>query len=149
MPDLNNFRPMNTERTTSGTPLGRAGRLSVLDQRRRTVKLCDVQREPPPRSGDVRPVSERLIERGAERARLAAAVARACAGSGALTLVTGPPGIGKTCLVEAAGTRAREAGMLVLTGRGGELEHDQPYGVVRQLFERLLMDARGTTRNRV
>jgi DNA-binding CsgD family transcriptional regulator len=56
-------------------------------------------------------------------------------------LVEGPAGIGKSALLLAARTRARDDGFCVLSGAGGELETDFPYGVVRQLFEPVL--ARG------
>ena len=43
----------------------------------------------------------------------------ACAGRGGVLLITGPAGIGKTVLLEAARERAAQAEMRVLAGRGG------------------------------
>jgi predicted ATPase len=76
-----------------------------------------------------------MVEREADVGRLGDAVARAAAGEGAFVLAEGPAGIGKSRLLEAAREQAEEAGMNVLTARGGELERDFPYGVARQLFE--------------
>lgn len=53
-------------------------------------------------------------------------------------LVEGPAGIGKSALLLAARTQARDDGFRVLSAAGGELETDFPYGVVRQLFEPVL-----------
>ncbi len=57
--------------------------------------------------------TQALVGRDHELAILTAAVARACAGSGGLVLVTGEPGIGKTALVAAAADHARRLGALV------------------------------------
>lgn len=54
---------------------------------------------------------------------------------GALVLFEGPAGIGKSRLLGAAGEGAEALGLQVLRARGGELERDFSYGVVRQLFE--------------
>jgi hypothetical protein len=48
-------------------------------------------------------------------------------------IVEGPPGIGKTRLLAAAGAAAED--LEVLRARASELERDFPFGVVRQLFE--------------
>ena len=50
-------------------------------------------------------------------------------------LVEGAPGIGKSRLLGAACETADSLGLHVLRARGGELERDFSYGVVRQLFE--------------
>jgi DNA-binding CsgD family transcriptional regulator len=89
---------------------------------------------------------EQLLERESELARIAELVAVARAGAGAYGVLEGPAGIGKSALVDAAGALAREEGFHVLSARGGELESDFPYGVVRQLFEPAL--ARATARER-
>ena len=79
-----------------------------------------------------------ILERDAELAALAAAVAAAEAGHGTLALVEGPAGIGKTTLLRAA---CRAPGPWtprsprVLTARGLALEQGFPYGIVRQLLE--------------
>src|SRR5919197_1487261 len=77
----------------------------------------------------------RLLERDAELGRLAALVDDAAAGHGRAAAVLGPAGIGKTSLLDRARDRAAARGLALCAARGGELEHDFPYGVVRQLFE--------------
>jgi predicted ATPase len=54
-------------------------------------------------------------------------------------LVEGPAGIGKSSLLRAVAERARAAGMMALTARGGELERTFAFGLVRELFERPLV----------
>ena len=61
-------------------------------------------------------------------------------GSSQLLVVEGPAGIGKTRLIAEARTRAANAGLHVLTARGGQLERQFAFGVVRQLFEPALVD---------
>jgi DNA-binding CsgD family transcriptional regulator len=81
-----------------------------------------------------------LLERTSELRVLRESVARAGSGEGALVLVEGAAGIGKTALLAEGGRLARRGGVRVLGARGGELERDFPYGVVRQLFEPVLRD---------
>src|SRR5262245_38226820 len=76
-----------------------------------------------------------LLEREQEVAALAALVDEAAAGQARLVVVEGPAGIGKTQLLAEARRRAPEAGLRVLSARGGELEREYAFGVVRQLFE--------------
>jgi DNA-binding CsgD family transcriptional regulator len=82
-----------------------------------------------------------LLERERELGELRALVASARAGHGRLVLLEGPPGIGKTRLLERAREHARGEGMTVLSARPTELDRDFPLGVVRQLFEPLLAAA--------
>ena len=82
-----------------------------------------------------------LLERATECAALHAALDRARAGDGGLLAIEGAPGIGKSRLVRAGSEAAAKAGMRVLAARGGELERDFAHGVVRQLFERPLLEA--------
>ena len=49
--------------------------------------------------------------------------------------------MGKTRLVAEARASAEAAGFEVLAARGGELEEEFAYGVMRQLFEPLLATA--------
>jgi DNA-binding CsgD family transcriptional regulator len=84
-----------------------------------------------------------LVERADELARIEALLAAARAGRGALLLVTGPAGIGKTALIAAAKDRAFGAGMRMLSARGEELEAEFSFGVARQLFEPMLIGAAG------
>jgi predicted ATPase len=92
---------------------------------------------------------DHLLERADELAAIDASLVAAHAGRGALTLVEGAPGIGKTELLAAAMSRARDGGMLVLSARAGELERSFPYAVVRQLFEALVTQADGAARERM
>ena len=75
-----------------------------------------------------------LLEREHDLGAIRDGVARACAGDGSCLVVEGPAGIGKSELLAAARTHAATKGCRVLTGSGGILESDFPYGVVRQLF---------------
>jgi DNA-binding CsgD family transcriptional regulator len=79
-----------------------------------------------------------LIERDRELSALGGLLDAALAGDGGVVLLEGPAGIGKSALLAAVAERAQGAGMLVLSGRGGELEREFGFGVVRQLFERTL-----------
>ncbi len=81
-----------------------------------------------------------LLEREREVASLEALVTAATAGQGRVALVEGPAGIGKTRLLLEARRQASAAGFQVLLARGGELEREFPFGVVRQLFEPVLVD---------
>lgn len=76
-----------------------------------------------------------LLERESEVQRLSELVDAAREGHGATVAIEGPAGIGKSRLLARAGELARDAGLRVLAARGGELEQDFAYGVVRQVFE--------------
>ena len=82
----------------------------------------------------------RLLEREGELEALDRAIAAAAAGHAGLVLIEGPAGIGKSRLLAEARRRAAASELLVLSARGGELERDFPFGVVRQLFEPHLVD---------
>ena len=81
-----------------------------------------------------------LLEREGEIASIEAALSTASAGGGAGLLLSGPPGIGKTALLEHARSRAFDRGMLVLGARGGLFEREFPFGVARQLLDRIASD---------
>lgn len=85
------------------------------------------------------PAGEHLVERDAEMGRLRALLDAALSGEGGVVLVVGEAGIGKTAILGAARRAAEEAGVMVLSARGGRLERDFAYGVARQLFERAAM----------
>jgi DNA-binding CsgD family transcriptional regulator len=89
---------------------------------------------------------QKLFERTDELAHIEAQLALAAQGQSGLVLITGPAGIGKTALCDAAVGSARHAGMRVLSARGGELETGFSFGVVRQLVEPLLATATGAER---
>jgi DNA-binding CsgD family transcriptional regulator len=82
-----------------------------------------------------------LLERADELTRLTAALEAARAGSGAIALIDGPAGIGKTALLRTVADRASAAGMDVLAARGQELEHEFAFGVARQLLEPVMRAA--------
>ncbi|HKZ13329.1 MAG TPA: AAA family ATPase [Solirubrobacterales bacterium] len=83
-----------------------------------------------PAVGDVRT----LLEREAELAAIAAAVEATVGGAGRAVAIEGEAGVGKTSLLGAARGLAAEAGAEVLSARAGELEHDFPFAVLRQLL---------------
>ena len=79
--------------------------------------------------------AELLLEREAELGALSELFARAAGGHGGLVLVEGPPGVGKTALLERAAELARSRGLGVLRARGHELERAFGWGVARSLLE--------------
>jgi tetratricopeptide (TPR) repeat protein len=81
------------------------------------------------------PAAVLMLEREAEMAALAATLDAAGTGDGRLVVVEGSAGIGKTRLLAEARELARAAEMQVLSARGGELEGEFAFGIVRQLFE--------------
>jgi DNA-binding CsgD family transcriptional regulator len=82
-----------------------------------------------------------LLERSAELEEITRALGAAAAGDGSLLVFEGPAGIGKTRLLEATRVTAEQRAFRLLTARGGELERDFAYGVVRQLLERAVVAA--------
>jgi tetratricopeptide (TPR) repeat protein len=82
-----------------------------------------------------------LLEREAQVAALQALTDAARTGGGRFAVIEGSAGIGKTRLLAEARAIAGSAGMRVLAARGGELEGEFAYGIVRQLFEPLLASA--------
>ena len=76
-----------------------------------------------------------------ERERELAAVEQLLGTGGAVLVVEGGAGIGKTALLDAACDRAAASGHEVLRARGSRLEAGFGYGVVRQLFERRVAQA--------
>jgi hypothetical protein len=78
------------------------------------------------------------LEREAQVAALEALADAARAGGGRFIVIEGGAGIGKTRLLAEARAIAGSAGMRVLAARGGELEGEFAYGIVRELFDALL-----------
>ncbi len=76
-----------------------------------------------------------LQERADELNTLTAALSATGAGRGRAILLQGAAGTGKSALITEASQRARDAGLRVMAARGGELEQDYPFGVIRQLYE--------------
>jgi DNA-binding CsgD family transcriptional regulator len=81
-----------------------------------------------------------LVERELELEAVNGLLAGARAGAGGAVVFEGPAGIGKSSLLAAAQTAAA-AELRVLSARGGELERELPFGVVRQLLEPVVVAA--------
>ena len=96
-----------------------------------------------------RTTTAELLEREYEFEQLAARIDAAAAGEGAIVAVEGEAGIGKSALLAYAAQRAGNAGMRVLSARGGELEQEFGFGVVRQLFDAPLAAMASEERERV
>ena len=90
--------------------------------------------------------SVRLLERESELAQLEEAVTATAAGMPRALLLEGPAGIGKSVLLRAGRRHAEAAGFRVLAARGGEFERELSLGIVRQLFEPLLVRANDAER---
>ncbi len=82
---------------------------------------------------------DELVDRELEMARLRAGMRDLHAGQSGLMLISGPAGIGKTRLLAEVRREASAAGAVVLAGRGSQLEKEFGFGVVRQLFEPVLV----------
>jgi DNA-binding CsgD family transcriptional regulator len=89
-----------------------------------------------------------LLEREQEVQRVHAALSAAKRGAGNVLVIEGEAGMGKSSLLEEARARASDLGVRVIDARGAELEQGFPYGVVRQLFERPLLEADSDERDR-
>jgi AAA ATPase domain len=90
-----------------------------------------------------------LFEREEDIAAIDASLADAVAGTGGVMLIEGPAGIGKTVLLDQLRRRASALDIVVLTARGGELEHGFGFGIVRQLLEGVLVGADTAERARL
>ncbi|WP_433795454.1 ATP-binding protein [Actinoplanes sp. CA-252034] len=99
----------------------RAGRLTVLGERDFPIRLA------PP---------ARLVGREAPLAALHALLGDA-RDSSALALVTGPPGVGKTALVDRLRPAVAAAGGRFVSGKFDQFHHDAGGGAVREAFDRL------------
>lgn len=77
--------------------------------------------------------SGRLFERDAELEALSSSLAHAVEGQGGTFAVLGPPGIGKTTLLEALAARAR-LHATVRTASGSEFERTFPFAIAGQLL---------------
>jgi DNA-binding NarL/FixJ family response regulator len=100
----------------------------------------------PPVARDLAPYSDG-VQKLVERERELAAMAELLDRTGALLVVEGGAGVGKTSLLEAACGLAARRGYDVLQARGSELEAEFAFGVVRQLFERRLTGAGASDRD--
>src|SRR5438067_12389316 len=86
-------------------------------------------------------VSDVLLEREHEVDRVRAAVRAVGQRAGTVVVIEGPAGMGKSRLLEVARVRATELGLRVLSARATELEQGFPFDVMRQLFERAIVEA--------
>jgi len=75
------------------------------------------------------------LERDVQVAALERAVASTLDGHGAVHLLAGPAGIGKTALLDVARDVARDRGAHVLGARASELDRGFGFGVVHQLLD--------------
>ncbi|MFG2191689.1 AAA family ATPase [Streptomyces sp. NPDC048639] len=76
-----------------------------------------------------------LPGRSEELQFLETAITAAAAGLGQAVLVEGEPGIGKTALLDAAVSRARETGFRVLEGAGEELSRRVPFAAIARSLD--------------
>lgn len=90
-----------------------------------------------------------LLDRERELVQLRAALDAASLGQGALLVVDGEAGIGKSALLAYAAEEARRRGFMVLQSRAGALERDVAYGIVRSLFDPLIHRASRDERERL
>ncbi|MGI8941475.1 MAG: ATP-binding protein [Actinomycetota bacterium] len=82
----------------------------------------------------------RLLERAEAMSLLRAALSSAAEGRGALRLVEGQAGVGKTALLAALSREATRRGFRILSGRGKEREREVPMIVVEDLFRCFMAD---------
>jgi DNA-binding CsgD family transcriptional regulator len=89
-----------------------------------------------------------LLERDHELERVHAVLRAVGRRSGQVLVIEGAAGLGKSRLLEAARAAASEFGIRLLAARATDLEQGFPYGVMRQLFERPLLEAESGERDR-
>ncbi|MGH2821497.1 MAG: ATP-binding protein, partial [Thermoleophilaceae bacterium] len=90
-----------------------------------------------------------LLERDAELRTFGEVLGKARAGQGGIVLVEAASGLGKSRLLGEAATIAAGERMRVLAASGRDLERDLPFGVVLQLFERVIGGFGDTQRQRL
>ena len=90
-----------------------------------------------------------LLDRAEDLAELSAALAEVLDGDGQLVVIDGPAGIGKSHLLDELRRRARDHELQVASARGGELELEYGFGIVRQLFEPLLLGSSDSDREQL
>jgi DNA-binding CsgD family transcriptional regulator len=80
-------------------------------------------------------VEAELLERERELEQIHNLIASAASGLGAVALIEGPAGIGKSSVLAAAQAAAEDADFEAARARASELEREFAFGLVRQLFE--------------
>src|SRR5689334_21506799 len=86
---------------------------------------------------------EPLRGRDRERHVLVAALDAALAGHGAVTMISGPPGIGKSALAETLAAEVESRGLPVIRGRAWEFAEAPPYFPVTPALSALGIEASG------
>ncbi len=123
------------------------GRIPDIDPRRlRASQRAAYDRAAMDQPGPAPPAV--LLEREHEVERVRAALGAARRRAGGTLVIEGAAGIGKSRLLEAARSWAPDLGVRVFAARATELEHGFPFGIVRQLFERPLLEADAGERER-
>ncbi|HUB75710.1 MAG TPA: AAA family ATPase, partial [Solirubrobacteraceae bacterium] len=90
-----------------------------------------------------------LLARERELALAADALDAAVRGRGSLVLIAGAAGTGKSTLLAAAARLARRRSVTVRRGRGSEFEEELSFGVIRQLFEPVVLSLAEPERERL
>jgi predicted ATPase len=96
-------------------------------------------KQPPP-SGSAplfAPIRTPFVGREAERASLTRLIEQTANGQGALAMIGGEPGVGKTRLSEELASEARERGFLSVVGHCYDMEGGQPYQPFVEAMEHL------------
>jgi len=115
--------------------LGRAKDVELVDRGRFRLKgfperwrLYEVVwQEEAPAAASALPERTPFVGREAEQAELRRSLGQAARGRGALVMIGGEPGVGKTRLAEELLLEARQRGVLSLTGHCYEMEGAPPY----------------------
>jgi DNA-binding CsgD family transcriptional regulator/sugar phosphate isomerase/epimerase len=92
---------------------------------------------------------EGLFERDVELSRADGLLDGAATGTGAVVLVEGSAGVGKTAVLAAVRAHAEERGFAVFPARASEFESEMAFGVARQLLEPMLRAAGPAQRGRL
>ena len=90
-----------------------------------------------------------LLEREDELAAADRALDRVASGAGAVLVLRGPAGIGKSELLAAMEAAAQGRGFGMLRARGSEFEEEIAFGIARQLFEPMLRAPSAAERRRL
>src|SRR5690242_9470446 len=93
-----------------------------------------------------RPVA--LLEREHEVERIRDVLQSAGRRNGGALMIEAAPGMGKSRLLDEARARAQDFGLRLFNARATELERGFPFGVVRRLFERPVLEADSAERER-
>jgi DNA-binding CsgD family transcriptional regulator len=107
------------------------------------LEAVDASTDPPSRP-HLAPA--RLVERQAEMQAIDDGLAAARDGNGAVLVLEGAAGIGKSALVEQAAVAAEAGGLRVLRARGHEMEREFAFGLARQLLDPPFAQATGEQR---